>query len=128
MTNTSEFTERHLTGKERDAATWLLNHGNTDASPYLLQLDHATVSGGCGCGCASIDFAINGIKPNPAGMQILSDHYWVDPHGHTGGIFVFASSNQLAGLEVYSMDGECDVTQLPDLSRLVPVDFAEHSG
>ena len=41
--------------------------------------------------------------------------------------FVFAKSGQLAGLEVYSMDGECNVSQLPDVDRLLPMPDAENA-
>jgi len=128
MANTSKFVERCLTERERQTTEWLLEHGNTDAATYVSQLADATVVGVCGCGCASVNFAIRGNEPEPAGMHILSDYYWIDEKNHTGGIFVFAISGQLAGLEVYSMDGECDVSQLPKLDRLEPLGNAGYSG
>jgi len=52
-------------------------------------------------------------------MHILSDYSWIDDKGYTVGIFVFSVSGQLAGLEVYSADGESDNSQLPDTAQLV---------
>lgn len=58
-------------------------------------------------------------------MHIISDYYWLDKNGLIGGIFVFLTSKQLAGVEVYSMDGECDDSQLPEIEWPVPLG---HSG
>lgn len=128
MTSKTEFVERQLTERERETTAWLLEHGNPDAASFASQLAEATVIGVCGCGCASVDFAIRGRAPEPAGMQILSDFYWIDGHEHTGGIFAFAISGQLAGLEIYSMDGECDVSRLPRLELLTPLPKTENGG
>jgi len=61
-------------------------------------------------------------------LSLSAYYYWIDDSNHTGGIFIFSISGQLAGLEVYSKDGECDVSHLPDLNRLVPIEFTENSG
>jgi len=127
MSHENTFAERDLTERERLTAHWLLENGNADAAQYAEQLSDATVVGVCGCGCASIDFAVDGETPVSSGMHLLSDYYWVDDDDHTGGIFVFAKSGQLAGLEVYSMDGECNVSQLPDVDRLLPMPDAENA-
>jgi len=117
----SKFVERPLTAEERHTVRWLLEHGAADAAKYLPQLDDATVADVCGCGCASIDFAIYGNKHNPKseGMHILSDYSWIDDKGHAGGIFVFSVAGQLAGLDVYSADGKCDNSRLPDIAQLM---------
>ena len=128
MTHKTEFVERQLTEIERETTAWLLGHGNPESAAFASQLAEATVIGVCGCGCASVNFAIRGRVPEPAGLQILSDYYWIDGHKHTGGIFAFAISGQLAGLEVYSMDGECDVSRLPDLALLTPLPKNENGG
>lgn len=116
------FPERELTETERNAARWLLEHGKVAARQYLLHADRITVINFGPCGCASIDFALDGVPPKPAGMEIISDHFWFDDDNHTGGVFLFAVSGQLAGLEIYSMDDMCDVSKLPDMNRLLPLD------
>lgn len=124
----TSFVERELTETESNAVRWLLEHGKGNTRQYLLHADRITVIDVCPCGCASIDFALDGTRPKPAGMEIISDHYWVDDNNHTGGVFLFAVSGQLAGLEVYSMDGKCDVSKLPDMNRLLPLGFLETGG
>ncbi len=64
---------RPLTDEERTLVRWMLQHGEPGAKMYLEQLDEAVVSGGCSCGCASIDFQIADRHPDPQqGMTILS--------------------------------------------------------
>lgn len=118
---------RLLTVPERTLVEWLLNHGTADALPHLSRLDELTVVDHCDCGCASIDFAVAGVEPADHRMTILSDYYWLDDNGYTGGVFVFTKSGQLAGLEVYSADGQSDLSQLPPIDRLFPLDCS-HDG
>jgi hypothetical protein len=51
-------------------------------------------------------------------MQVMGDHMWEDAAGHTFGVFVFAKGNQLAGLEVWSVDGDAIPTALPEVGWL----------
>ena len=127
MSHENNFAERPLTERELETSRWLLDRGNAEAAGYLSQLSDATVIGVCGCGCASIDFAICGKKPESSGMHILSDHFWIDDSGHMGGVFVFATSGHLAGIEVYSIDGECDASELPILNKLKPLTEANNA-
>jgi hypothetical protein len=58
---------RKLTFAEEQLVRWMLEHGNSDAQPFLPQLEKAYVTPDrCPCGCASIDFAIEGL-PAPSG-------------------------------------------------------------
>lgn len=122
------FAERPLTDKERTTVLWLLQHGNSDAATFIPDVDLATVAGVCPCGCDTIDFAISGTRPAGNGMNVLSDFYWIDDNGHTNGIFVYSISGQLAGLEVYSCDGECGIVRLPDTSWLIPMPEPQSDG
>lgn len=119
----SNFVTRELSEMERDTVRWLLRHGTEAAADYLPHAERLTVVGGCPCGCASVDFALDGMAAEPSGLKIISDHWWADDQAHVGGIFLFAMSGQIAGIEVYSMDGICDVSTLPDLDRLVPISY-----
>lgn len=120
----TEVAERELTDVERKVVLWLLEHGNADASNYLPHAQRITVVGRCPCGCASIDFALDGKRPAQTGMHIIADYYWADENNYLGDIFLYATSGQLAGLEVYSMDGICDATTLPELESLKPIALA----
>ena len=109
---------RTLSLKERQLLTWLLDHGKPSAQSYLAAIESLRVVARCGCGCASVDFLHAPSTP----LEILSDHMWRDAAGWVFGIFAFAKSGQLAGLEVWSIDGEGTPTDLPDAADLVPLD------
>ena len=113
---------RQLTDREATLVRWLLEHGTPPAHEFLPQVADARVVAHCPCGCASVDFAIGGIVPPPtSGMQILADYCWQADGGANFGIFVFAREDRLAGLEVWSIDGEATPTTLPVIDKLKPL-------
>jgi hypothetical protein len=114
--------DRPLTAAESGLVRWLLQHGDPQAASFLPQLDRAWVASRCGCGCASIDFAIGGVVPPvAAGMRILSDYEWQTAGGEILGVFVFERGGMLAGVELWSQDGLGRATVLPDIKVLRPV-------
>ena len=111
--------DRDLSAKERRLVEWLLDHGASDAKCYRAQLDSARVAARCYCGCASVDFAIDGVVPKRGEpIVVLSDYEWIDIHGRLFGVFVFARGGLLAGLEVWSQDGLATADYLPELADL----------
>jgi len=97
---------RPLTAHERSLARWLLEHGTPEAEAFLSQLDAAEVTPWrCKCGCASINFQIQGHPIAPPGVHILSD-YLFGGGDDLGGIFIFESGGLLSGLEVYGLAGD----------------------
>jgi hypothetical protein len=113
--------ERQLTEAEEALVRWLLNHSLPSAREYLPQLERARVVARCGCGCASIDFAIDDVVPargDPIG--ILADFEWQGPQGEMFGVFVFERGGLLAGLEVWSQDGLAKADSLPNPELLRP--------
>ena len=114
--------DRDLTAKERRLVEWLLDHGSEDAIHYRSHLDVARVATRCYCGCASIDFAIDGVVPRIGEpISVLSDYEWIDSTGRVFGAFVFARCDLLAGLEVWSQDGLGTADYLPELTELRPI-------
>lgn len=114
--------DRELTAEERVLVEWLLDHGTSDSSRYRSQLERARVTTQCCCGCASIDFAIDGIVPKQGEpISVLSDYEWIDSDGRLFGVFAFARSGLLAGLEVWSQDGLATADYLPELADLRPI-------
>jgi hypothetical protein len=115
--------ERPLSAEETALTTWLLEHGEPTARQFLPQVTHARVVEHCPCGCASVDFAIDGQRaPAGTGLDILADYQWRGSHGELFGVFVFAREDLLSGLEVWSIDGQSTPTTLPqpsELTRLV---------
>src|SRR5690242_5716019 len=98
---------RPLTIEEHELVRWMLEHGTPQATSFLPQLDSARVTARCPCGCASVDFSIAGkIPPSRTGLEILADFEWQGPCDALFGAFVFARGGHLAGLEVWSVDGQ----------------------
>ncbi len=118
---------RNLTDDERVLVRWLLTNGTDDAASYATQLDKITVNTVCPCGCASINFAIEGTTPDKSsGMKILADYQSDAVDGAVVGVFLFAYGDLLAGLEVWSPDGLSDCKLLPKPSTLRPL--VAHNG
>lgn len=112
---------RNLTAQEADLVRWLLEHGGDEARSFLPQLQDLRVASRCGCGCASIDFipdALGAIHP-------FYDYQWRSADGDLFGIFVFSKRGVLAGLEVWSIDGNATPTTLPSPGSLQPIGTPE---
>ena len=123
MTHTpTEIAEsRDLTAEERALVQWLLEHGTANAQQFLSQLQQAKVHSHCMCGCASIDFAIAGERPKHFAMRVLSDFQWQDQDLNLFGAFVFEQDGLLAGLDLWSIDGQATPSTLPPVEALVPM-------
>lgn len=120
---------RDLTDAERLLVRWLLAHGTTLAINFLPQVANARVASKCGCGCASIDFSIDGTSaPITEGMNILADYIYLTASGQLCGVFLFEQAGLLAGLEVWSVDGHDAPTALPAIDQLLaPSSSALHA-
>ena len=111
--------DRELTLMERRLVEWLLDNGEADSNRYRSQLDGARVATRCCCGCASVDFAIDGVVPKRGEpISVLSDYEWIDSAGRVFGVFVFARCDLLAGLDVWSQDGLATADYIPELIDL----------
>jgi hypothetical protein len=108
---------RNLTAQEAALVRWLLQHGSGDEKTFLAQLSTIRVVSRCRCGCASIDF----VQDRGAGLRTLSDFQWSDAKGRLFGVFAFAIGERLAGLEVWSIDGQATPYELPDPLELKPL-------
>jgi hypothetical protein len=116
--------DRPLTSQEATLTSWLLEHGEPAAKQFLPQVARARVAARCRCGCASVDFAVDGQRaPAGEGMEILSDYQWRGAGGELFGVFVFSRRDLLSGLEVWSIDGEATPKSLPDPSQLTPLEI-----
>jgi hypothetical protein len=112
---------RDLTSAERSLTRWLLEHGGGRAKEFHEYVDRIHVISKCRCGCASVNFELDGRGwHSRGGMEILSDYQWHDAAGRRFGVFVFAKDEALAGLEVWSIDGLATPMDLPDIAWLRP--------
>ena len=87
---------------------------------FETQIRDARVVSRCGCGCPSIEFSISGTAPSGgSGLRDVTDEfYWTSKDGHIYAVVAYEKANQLAGLEIYSVDGLSTPTSLPQLPEL----------
>ena len=103
----------------------MLEHGVPDAPHFLPQLERAQVlPTRCPCGCASIDFSIDGHPQPGSGLRRIADFVF-GSGDEMSGIFVFEQSGVLSGLEVYGLGGDAPKT-LPSPDSLRP--FADETS
>lgn len=120
--STSNLPEsRELTPAERRLIRWMLEHGGPGASAFVEQLERARVHSRCACGCASIYLAIDDARPNDLSMNILGDFQWRTESGAAFGAFVYEQDGLLAGLDLWSMDGQVTPNFLPLPEELRPM-------
>lgn len=114
------YVDRSLTDEERELTRWILEHGVPGADAFVAQLERARVKALCPCGCASIDFAIEGMPDPPPGVHILGDFLFGDTSNFAG-VFVFEAGGILKGLEVYGLAVGAPKV-LPKASDLRPIE------
>jgi hypothetical protein len=111
---------RSLTSEERDLLRWLLAHGTKAASQYLDQLPAVSVVSRCGCGCPTIDLAIDGVAaPLSSPTTILADAEGLSPEGIPVGIIVHGREGLISELEIYAKSGDDDRFSLPLIDSLL---------
>lgn len=94
----------------------MLENGKPEAKEFISQLDKVRVVGQCGCGCATIDFQIEGHPVPTGGMNLIGD-FLFGPEDDPGGVFIFEQDGLLGGIEVLGY-GEETITTLPDPTEL----------
>jgi len=111
--------DRPPSADELALISWLLEHGNARAKESLRQLAGLRVISQCRCGCASVDFSVEGkIPSHGSGMEVVSDHWWRTEAGNLCGAFVFLRDDLVAGIDLWSIDGQETPSQLPAVERL----------
>jgi hypothetical protein len=110
---------RPLSSAEKQLVRWMLANGPASAVGFLPQVDLLEVtSWKCQCGCASLQFEMEGCPASTGGMRPLAEYvFGLDPE--RSGIFVYEQAGRLAGIEVYGLTGEAAKT-LPTISDLEP--------
>jgi len=119
--------QRALHPHELALARWMLTHGIPEAGQYLSQLERARVVARCPCGCASIDFEVDGCAIPTGGLGILGDYLYEDSDGVLAGAFIFERNSVLAGVEVYGLSGDAP-RALPTPESLRQLEETEPRG
>lgn len=92
----------------------LLTAEDAVGSALRAQIPYAHVAGGCGCGCATVDLAVNreAVPPAPTRSNgLAADAWYVTPDD--AGVMVFAEDGYLSLLEIYSASGQ-PITAWPE--------------
>ena len=114
---------RPLTKQERTLTRVMIERGDAPAEEkarLLDQLTRATVVSHCPCGCASVNFAIDGkVAEERLGLHVVGDFVSGDD-ATLCGVFVFRCGELLSGIEVYSLSGVGTCRELPSPRDLRP--------
>ena len=111
--------DRGLTDAEQNLVRWLLDNADPPIGRcYLGEVRLLRVVSRCDCGCPSSDF----VRDRSGGMKILADFEYDHPKGGLIGVYVYAVDGELAGLDLYSIDGFTSPVEIPDPSWLRPLD------
>jgi hypothetical protein len=99
-------TRRALTRTERSLLDSLLDHEFDGVAELRVQVEHATASSGCECGCGMIDLHVPPHLPvSSAAGPVPVEGTVLDASGEPiGGVLLFVEHGRLAGLEIYSND------------------------
>ena len=110
---------RSLTEKERTLLRKrLLTNGTPESRDYAGQLPVITVASRCGCGCPTIDLAVDGRAASlRSPTVILSEAGGVSPEGISFGIILHGREGLISELEFYPVDGE-GAFSIPDLEKI----------
>jgi hypothetical protein len=102
----SDPTRRPLTRTERSLLDSLLDHDFDGVAELRTQVEHATASSGCECGCGMIDLHVPADLPvSSAAGPVPVEGTVLDAEGEAiGGVLLFVEHGRLAGLEIYSDD------------------------
>jgi hypothetical protein len=108
---------RQLTTKERSLLERLISHGTEESKIYVEQLPLVTVASRCGCGCPTIDLAVNGRAASHGSPSvILSEAHGVSPEGISFGIILHGRDGLISELESYPLEDAA--FSLPDIERI----------
>jgi hypothetical protein len=108
---------RPLTVAEHRLLAFLLDR-STEAGAYQGQLSLARVVSRCGCGCPTVDLALDGGSGRSGASIILADVTGRSPEGVLVGVILHGREGELSELEVYSVDGQISTFGLPDPADL----------
>jgi hypothetical protein len=107
---------RSLSDRESEILHFLLAVDDDRLAPLREQAATAYVTGMCGCGCATIDLAVDRERTSPASLcspVVSADTPLVDERSF--GLLVFLDEGWLSGLEIYYFDTPPPQFPAPDV-------------
>jgi hypothetical protein len=91
------------------------------------QVDVAEATGGCTCGCATIDLGVDAARARPAEVsnRVPVDAYAHARHGdETFGLILFVDDGYISGLEIYGTISD-PPKEFPPPDRIEPAEPRE---
>jgi len=116
---TTEPENRRLSEEEAALIEWLLRNGTADAQNFLPQLRNLTVTGGCNCGCPTIDLQVDDDLPYVKSQtRVLADFQGTSGEDLLVHVMLHQSQGRLGELEIYSLLGKKGRFGLPSIEGL----------
>lgn len=108
--------DRPISDREAAVVDWVLGHGALEGSLDHLRdsVRHLRVVARCTCGCASVDFVLDGQS---AGAHPIAEAVVRDSRGRACGVIVWGLDGRVSGLEIYAGDLD-SATELPTVESL----------
>ncbi|MCW8128010.1 hypothetical protein [Microbulbifer halophilus] len=126
MTHENSSIIRPLSEREKELLFWLSTHPTSDVHIPGNEIDDLSIAAECGCGCASVDFAIGGEPISQEnGITIVADYLYKSSEQNQMGCFLFLSNGHLGGIEVWSVDGAETPKNLPAPQELYSYEQAQ---
>lgn len=118
--HTSRIPEiRPLSEQEQRLLRWMVEESSGIGSGLSAQLERTTVAARCGCGCASVDLAVDGTEEDKeVPVDLIADYAWKTKAGNLCGAYLFTRRGHLAGLDLWSIDGAETPSTLPEIEAL----------
>ncbi|AZQ63808.1 hypothetical protein EI427_16715 [Flammeovirga pectinis] len=111
--------KRKLKNEEYKLLEYLFKKEKKD---FLDILPEIVVIGRCGCGkCPTIQFGLNYESDLIHGKNII-DYYGLSKNGNLIGVSILGNEYQPSELEFWSIDGVEEITEIPDITTLKPMD------
>ena len=108
---------RQVSKPERELLAFLLSPDDIP-QVYRDQIESVQVSGCCGCGCPTIELAVDSRSAALSSeSEILAEMFGTSPEGVTCGVLLHAREGLLSELEAYSLDDVSTFT-FPAVSSL----------
>ena len=107
---------RPISDRERAVVAWLLANApvNAPLEHLLPRVPELRVVGRCDCGCASVDFEVDGQS---GGSHPIADAYAASSTGLKCGLILWGRDGAITGLEIYEMDLGT-TRELPSIDKL----------
>ena len=114
--------ERNVSQDERSLLEWLLANPasdvpDSDVAKYKSQINRLRVAAKCGCGCPTVDFALESGRKLGA-SDIVAEAGGKSPEGVSVALILHAREGELSELEIYSTQGSQLPFGLPPLPSL----------